>query len=731
MPINPITQYSKLTTSEAAWVQQGTGLIYAKGTILVSDGAGLLQALAVGTNDHVLTADSTETLGIKWSSGGASANDKVGIDAGATAGYLGAASNDGVLRIDATLGYADGGDYITLSLDSTLKTNYDAAYSHVSSDGTDHTYIDQDLQTSASPTFAGLSVSDGNITNVGDIALDSISSDAGTSINVVLGSDAGDDFTINTDKLIVEGDTGNIEIQNDLAIGVNAHQTVDVSGVTKDIQLGVHGDDVLNELDIYADRCSDDKFSCLFLARSRGTHASPTQVADDDVLGCLAFLGWDGTDNDLNMGASIKARVNGTPGQNDLPTELVFSTTADGETAVTERLAIGADGKSTFNYNILCSNAAGPTIVNEAATSTNPTIIPNRADIDTGVGWNTTDAVSLIAGGAEMFGAFEKGTSGNTMVVRGGTLTSGGVDDRALQVEATLNDSGAAGGSDLFNLIKGNVTATNVTGWDTVNLIDLQVSTTSKFKVDNSGNLTIGGDIGLTGTRITKGWFTNLEVTNDITINGTALASTYQPLDTALTNISALSYVSASFIKLTANDTYAVRTLAETFGDLSGVAAADFSMNTHKITAVVDPTADQDAATKKYVDDNSINNVSEDTTPELGGEMDCGAHSIGFTQQTATGDGTTTIDWKLGNKFQFTFGAQNDTFTFTAPSNPCNILLILIQDGTGSRTATWPATVKWPGGTAPTLTTDASAVDIVSFYYNGTSYYGVSSLDFS
>ena len=126
-----------------------------------------------------------------------------------------------------------------------------------------------------------------------------------------------------------------------------------------------------------------------------------------------------------------------------------------------------------------------------------------------------------------------------------------------------------------------------------------------------------------------------------------------------------------------------------------------------------------------------ISDVVDDTSPELGGELDAGAHSIGFTAQTATGDGATTIDWKLGNKFEFTFGAQNDTFTFTAPTNPGNFVLKMIQDGTGSRTATWPATVKWPGGTAPTLTTTASAVDIISFYWDGTNYYGVGSLDFS
>ena len=129
--------------------------------------------------------------------------------------------------------------------------------------------------------------------------------------------------------------------------------------------------------------------------------------------------------------------------------------------------------------------------------------------------------------------------------------------------------------------------------------------------------------------------------------------------------------------------------------------------------------------------DTLMNDLEDDTDPDLGGEMDCGAHSIGFTQQSTTGDGTTTVNWTLGNKFKFTFGAQNDTFTFTAPTNPCNILLVLIQDGTGSRTATWPGTVKWAGGTAPTLTTGANTIDICSFYWDGTNYFGVASLAFA
>jgi len=98
--------------------------------------------------------------------------------------------------------------------------------------------------------------------------------------------------------------------------------------------------------------------------------------------------------------------------------------------------------------------------------------------------------------------------------------------------------------------------------------------------------------------------------------------------------------------------------------------------------------------------------------------------------QTANGDGTTTINWSLGNKMKFTFGAQNETFTFTAPTNSSPMILMLIQDGVGSRTATWPGTVKWAERTAPTLTTTANYIDIVSFFYDGTNYYGQAGLNF-
>lgn len=89
---------------------------------------------------------------------------------------------------------------------------------------------------------------------------------------------------------------------------------------------------------------------------------------------------------------------------------------------------------------------------------------------------------------------------------------------------------------------------------------------------------------------------------------------------------------------------------------------------------------------------------------------------------------TATIDWNNGQKQTALLGASS-TLTFTAPQGAGSFILRLVQDATGSRTVTWPANVKWPGKTAPTLTTTANAEDIISLYYNGTDYYAAAILD--
>ncbi len=64
------------------------------------------------------------------------------------------------------------------------------------------------------------------------------------------------------------------------------------------------------------------------------------------------------------------------------------------------------------------------------------------------------------------------------------------------------------------------------------------------------------------------------------------------------------------------------------------------------------------------------------------------------------------------------------TFTFTAPAQNRHVQVRMIQDATGGRTTTWPATVKWAGGVAPSFVTTANAINIANFYYDGTNYWG-------
>ena len=81
-----------------------------------------------------------------------------------------------------------------------------------------------------------------------------------------------------------------------------------------------------------------------------------------------------------------------------------------------------------------------------------------------------------------------------------------------------------------------------------------------------------------------------------------------------------------------------------------------------------------------------------------------------------------TQDWDLSAN-QVCFVTLTANTTFDAPSNQKDggfYSITLIQDGTGSRTASWNSVFHFAGGSAPTLTTTASAVDIMVFRSNGT-----------
>jgi hypothetical protein len=88
---------------------------------------------------------------------------------------------------------------------------------------------------------------------------------------------------------------------------------------------------------------NDSQGALLSLGKSRGSAVlSNTIVNNGDTLGGFEFYGADGST--LIPGASLLAQVDGTPGSNDMPGRLVFSTTADGASSPTERMRITSGG---------------------------------------------------------------------------------------------------------------------------------------------------------------------------------------------------------------------------------------------------------------------------------------------------------------------------------------------------------------------------------------------------
>jgi len=91
-----------------------------------------------------------------------------------------------------------------------------------------------------------------------------------------------------------------------------------------------------------------------FIGRARG--GAFEAVTSGDYLGKITFTGADGSAQ--IAAATIEAIVDGTPGANDMPGRLVFSTTADGASSPTERMRIDSSGRIGINgeYNLGASN---------------------------------------------------------------------------------------------------------------------------------------------------------------------------------------------------------------------------------------------------------------------------------------------------------------------------------------------------------------------------------------
>ena len=115
-----------------------------------------------------------------------------------------------------------------------------------------------------------------------------------------------------------------------------------VEGTRAMFQISGDGNDAAQSIARFDDGGNSPRLR--FLKSRNATIGSNTLVQDGDQLGNIGFNAADG--NDFNcVGARFYAEVDGTPGQDDMPTKLVFQTTPDGSASPSgSRMEIGADG---------------------------------------------------------------------------------------------------------------------------------------------------------------------------------------------------------------------------------------------------------------------------------------------------------------------------------------------------------------------------------------------------
>ena len=104
------------------------------------------------------------------------------------------------------------------------------------------------------------------------------------------------------------------------------------------------------------------------------------------------------------------------------------------------------------------------------------------------------------------------------------------------------------------------------------------------------------------------------------------------------------------------------------------------------------------------------------------------AHNFNATTLTSGN----SIAWDLSsNQVTRLVLSTNGTMADATNKVDGSTYILLVTQGTGSNTLAWNATYKWPGGTAPTLTTGSAKSDIFTFISNGTNLFGVASQNYS
>lgn len=269
--------------------------------------------------------------------------------------------------------------------------------------------------------------------------------------------------------------------------------------------------------------------------------------------------------------------------------------------------------------------------------------------------------------------------------------------------------------------------------------------TSTAIDVESGNTLTIAG----------SGTVSTAAAGQTLTITGTGITATSTDTLENKTIDTANNTITVAEADISDLGSYITDVVSDTTPQLGG----DLDAQTNNITnlgTLNTHTVPGGTGTLALTSDITFTDVVSDTTPQLGGDLDVNGNSIVSVSNgniviapNGTGDvdldgevrfnknykedinaltssSTITVDCTLAPIHTVTL-ATNTEFNITGLPTGGSVTLIITQDGTGTRTATFgtdsSTAVKFAGGT-PTLSTAGNAIDVVTITNDGTNFLG-------
>lgn len=372
-----------------------------------------------------------------------------------------------------------------------------------------------------------------------------------------------------------------------------------------------------------------------------------------------------------NVGFAPAGTIAATNVQNAIEEVATEAANATNLTSGTVAVARGGTGTTVYTKGDLLAASASTTLA-KLGVGTNGQVLRANSATATGLEW-----------GADFVGTVTSVTGSGAISVANGTTTP------AISVaSASTSVAGVVQLSDSTSTTSSTVAATSTAVKSAYDLADAALP---KAGGTVTGNINLDTNVSLVFEGTTADAFETTLSATDPTADRTI------SLPNASGTIALTSDLS-SYAPL-ASPTFTGTVTIPAGASIGGYLTTATAASTYLATSTIGSTV------QAYNANTAFTNTTQSFTAAQRGSY-----------VTLTDAATVAIDLSLGNHYQIVLGGNR---TIGAPTNVVagqSGVIRLVQDATGSRTASWNSVFKFPGGTAPTLTTTANAVDLVAYH---------------